>query len=265
MKKYLFLTVSTLVLFSCSNSEENGGTVDFESRSAGFEDNHVECSTDQHASDVYNYMSFESSEFKKLVEKSGGDMAKIFEAFEIPADVLKKMSTKGIIQSYAEYPFFNDMNIYPSWRSYVENVFRNMNIAKELMGRKDAGQTLLELYKAFSDGCVSEGKSPQYVSVLVSVPEICSTLSDAEKKAFVAEVLRKDALCQQFYGDGTARANSSLMYVCGKLLQAAKYQPMLDLINADSEINEFLNEHPIPVGIPDHIGEIKKIGNDYIQ
>lgn len=224
-----------------------------------------DCSGWSRPDDTYTYpVEIGTEEYNKLHESLGYDMKKVKEAFQIPVSVLSDMSTDGLIQSFQEYPFLMDYSIHSSMKSYVDGISNNLNVIKELKKREDLGRILLYRYLSYRDKCTINGSFPAYVSILLSIPEVCDNISISDKKSFVVEALRKASLIIPGKGeDGRAITNLPMIYVCGKIMASAKYKPMLNYLSKNEAARAFFDEHAFPSPIPEDIENVFGIAESF--
>ena len=76
----------------------------------------------------------------------------------------------------------------------------------------------------------------QVLSMLASVDGIYSSLSDSEKKEFVQIVLQKHEMLLSLEHD----YSFIVSFLVGRLMQSAKYKPLLKLIKDDKVFNNYL-------------------------
>jgi len=73
---------------------------------------------------------------------------------QVPEDVLREMSTDGVIETCLTYPIYSAGMITSSQSMYAgfQNTLRDFNGFEELFRRDDAGQQLLALYQGIDQG-----------------------------------------------------------------------------------------------------------------
>jgi hypothetical protein len=75
--------------------------------------------------------------------ESGTEMA---EACQIPEDILKTISTAGLVETCLNYPFLGDITATDTYQQGIEGVTMTFNGLQELFKRPDAGMMLIERY-----------------------------------------------------------------------------------------------------------------------
>lgn len=113
-------------------------------------------------------------------------------AYNIPEDVLRKMSTKGLVKTCLEYPEFRlimTRNDLQTGYFYIRSIFNGF---RELEKRADAGRELLEMYKKLNIHEISSFPTPlekgrfsfsfTYLEVLLAQKPILATMQSAEKR-----------------------------------------------------------------------------------
>lgn len=207
--------------------------------------------------DTYTYpIEIGSDEYKEL---SNQGMAAVRAAFEIPVETLKNMSTAGIIQSFDEYPFRMDFDAaYPSM-AYSVDVLKNMNLGRELITRKDAGEWVLRYWMTFPVDELMAGKVPGFLRYLIAIPEIAKSMTTVQKKLFMYRGFRKtDSMSL------TMMPDPFMCYLFGLLLQSEGYKPMKELLKKDKALDDFLNIHEMGFPVPLSISEINKLAHNFV-
>lgn len=69
----------------------------------------------------------------------------------VPTEILKSMSTKGLIITCLYYPWFGSLHAFNGYQPGYENLIQSTNCIQELYERDDAGKYLTELYLALDD------------------------------------------------------------------------------------------------------------------
>jgi hypothetical protein len=100
------------------------------------------------ASDIYAYPITGGPEWEALFGTEGhDDRAK---ACEVPADVLAKMSTKGLVYTCLNYPLNHELMMVNSPQRAFRFLISNSNAYQALFLRKDAVEVLLEVFDELS-------------------------------------------------------------------------------------------------------------------
>jgi hypothetical protein len=146
--------------------------------------------------DKYVYRAFSQEEQANI--KTHDDFVN---AGQIPENVLKEMSTLGLIRSLLDMPWLNSTYMLSSSTSPILKcaiILDHYNIPKELFQRKDAFDALLLFYNAISVDCYGSindverlnfGSKYMTINVLLSRSEIISKQGHGEKQKAVAALL----------------------------------------------------------------------------
>lgn len=171
-------------------------------------------------------------------------------ATQIPAGVLRSMSTAGLIDTVLNYPLYGDMLAFNNIQHGFDRVASRFNGMNALLLRPDAGAALLARYQAM-DPTVLESNATllqqgQYdfsftaIEMLLAQDQIRKTLTSEQQAALVSETLKKLQAKQQraeIYGH---MGQERTALVLGRVLreQAASFEQQ---IQADVALQEFLN------------------------
>ena len=115
-----------------------------------------------------------TEEWKKL------DLSSRRKACEIPENILKKLTTKQLVDIVLEYPYFMDIYAFNSIQVGFKTIYDRFNGLRELLERKDAGSELIEKYKTMN--VIEKGNSLQMfdfanIEVLLGQEKILNQLS----------------------------------------------------------------------------------------
>lgn len=110
-------------------------------------------------------------------------------ALMIPDEILKKMSTEGLVETCLNYPLFGSMLAYSNLQTGFEIVSKHFNGLQELLNRKDAGNVLLNKYKKLNPEMLGfyrfdydkEVYVFTYIELILAQEQIISLLSDKER------------------------------------------------------------------------------------
>lgn len=167
---------------------------------------------DNSVGDAYHFpVTPGTAEWKRL----GNPLA----ACQIPEDTLKKISTKGLMETTLNYPFFEGLfSGYNCVQDGFDYMHKNFNGVRELLGREDAGRVLLAQYRAFI--------SDKEIEILLAQPAILNTFTEPQRReALQLAVSRYKhgktiATCRRCGGMETE-------LLMGRILVAAKYAPFI--------------------------------------
>ena len=107
---------------------------------------------------------------------------------QVPEDILKEMSTDGVVETCLTYPILTIGMLASNQSMYVgfQNTLRNFNGFAELFRRDDAGQKLLALYQGIDqEKAVHSSDSysfrMRFIEYLLAQDEILTKLSVEER------------------------------------------------------------------------------------
>jgi hypothetical protein len=96
----------------------------------------------QKANDVYDFPVKRGTEQWNAL-KSYQDKR---DACTVPESLLSTMSTKGLIETFLNYPLLGDLMVFSTPQEGIRKLQENFNGARELLKRKDVAPLLLEKY-----------------------------------------------------------------------------------------------------------------------
>jgi len=181
--------------------------------------------------------------------KSGQEM---YDACQVPKDILENMSTQAIIQAILEHPQSFEIFVYSDcYQVYFERFWWEFNnhAYVELTERKDAAPALLDrLILTYPlTGIFSKPEfESQLLEILFSQTFFLSQLNDCEKKNVVEFALKNDDLRHtdddfakdSDYGLFIGKITASLLI--GRTLIAAGYVPFVDAMDASEDLKGFI-------------------------
>lgn len=162
----------------------------------------AETPQDTAPSDAYNYPvkpgMAEWKVFTSLSEK--------IEACQIPEDILKNMSTKGLVETVLKYPLLLNFRAFTDLQYGFDQISSYFNGLKELYNRKDAGTELLARYSnmdaaAFKDEWTDLQKglyamSFEDIGMQLAQEPILANLTPAQYQELTAEIAKKSQIMQ---------------------------------------------------------------------
>ncbi len=117
-----------------------------------------------------------SPEWKSLTSH-----AEMVEACQIPAEVLKNMTTASLVETVSNYPLIYDMYAYNNIQLGFTAVSRQFNGVLELYAREDAGKKLMEKYTSMTNEAPGSEYKLAFIEMLLSQPEIMADLSPLQR------------------------------------------------------------------------------------
>ena len=181
-----------------------------------------------------------TAEWNKLHKEKSMDEIK--ELLQVPMDVLKNMSTEGIIQSLFDYPFsfsFTADN-FSSLRGF-DNFIRDRNAFTALANREDAGSKMLKIYKLYNPINKYSIFYDELIELLIAQPEIYTKLTKAETKDMIREGLnkynyRKDHIDKKYLH------YQSTCIMMGRIMVADGYSPIVKTYEQEKELKDLLDK-----------------------
>lgn len=223
------------LFFSCSS--ENDENLSVPLTRADYE-TYEECTNIPRPTDTYVFPVYPGSSEWEALHAKGLDAVK--KALVVPKDVLSKMSTSGLIQTYIDYPF----SIGAAYRVYSDFVEGKdgVDICQELMRRDDAASCLLEMYKVVNPiGCDNSAEVRniyQLVMLMQSLPVFVEQMDIPQMKMVVSTALQKNELYEEA---NNASLMATLSLLVGRVMLAANYEPMVSFFDESENIRNYLN------------------------
>jgi hypothetical protein len=196
-------------------------------------------------SDAYDYPIKGGTEEWKAFQTHD----EMLRACQIPEDILKNMSTSGLVQTVLEYPLYGDMMAYNSIQQGFDAVASQFNGLPELLNRQDAGTELLAIYSKMNPQAIEENWGPIQrgacarsiadVEILLAQNRILDNLSRIQLQDLIAEARLKYTAKQQSATYGPTSQGYSVRLM-GKALQRVDYLPFQRQIHEDPAIQSFL-------------------------
>jgi hypothetical protein len=118
-----------------------------------------------------------------------------YEACQIPEDILKKMSTKSLVETVLDYPLLIIYRAHNDMQMGFDILVEKFNGLRELYTRKDCGTEVLKVFLGIDPAAIDEEWSNiekgRYVFDLMDVEmllmqePVCESLTDEERLALV--------------------------------------------------------------------------------
>lgn len=89
-------------------------------------------------------------------------LQEMLDVCQIPDDILKSMSTKGLIETCLNYPLFGNMFAYNSYLQGMEVLHQQFNGLSELSNRENAAEELLYYYTSINYDEVVTSNDPYF-------------------------------------------------------------------------------------------------------
>ncbi len=197
--------------------------------------------------DIYNYpISPGTDEWKAL--KDHGDM---ITACQIPENILKNISTAGLIETVLNYPLMVDRLAYNNPQEGFNQVASQFNGLHTLLDRRDAGRELLAKYRALDPTDIKNIQTQketelflfrfQNTEIILSQYSVISNLSKSELQTLVSDALIKYEGKSQYVSYYGKTGKQSIELLIGRSLQQAKYEPFIQIISENNDLQTFID------------------------
>lgn len=158
-----------------------------------------------------NFFDYEVTDAYKFPVKPGMKEWSTFKthnemthACQIPGDMLRTMSTEGLLETYMNYPLFIDIIAFNSFQEGFDQIIANFNGLQELLKRDDSGEKLLGMYRKMApESVIRNGKDMtalqranftfgfMRIEMLLAQETVFSKLSKDTRRALLEECLNK--------------------------------------------------------------------------
>jgi hypothetical protein len=193
----------------------------------------------QRANDVYDFPVKRGTEQWNAL-KSYQDKR---DACTLPESLLSIISTKGLIETYLDYPLLGDLMVFNTPQEGIQKLQENFNGARELLKRKDVATLLLEKYTSMNPAAaasqVSLEKKGEYsfkimaIEILLAQESVLASLDTRNKKLLLGlakEKLDAKKNDQEVYG---SLAYSTTAWIMARILKQSKYTPTLNSLREE--------------------------------
>ena len=160
------------------------------------------------------------------------------DACALPESLLSTMSTKGLIETFLNYPLLGDLMVFSSPQEGIQKLQENFNGARELLKRKDVAPLLLEKYTSMNPAGAtplsSLEKKGEYsfkimaIEILLAQENILAALDARNRKILLSlaqEKLNTKKKDQEVYG---GLSYSTTGWIMARILKQSHYPPALN-------------------------------------
>lgn len=122
-------------------------------------------------------------------------------ACQVPENILKKMSTSGLVETVLSYPHFGDMLAYNTIEQGFAKMSTRFNGFPELYKRKDAGTVLLARYRAMDPAAAGKNfniLNIMFIEILLAQQPILSVLTETQREELYKEANAKYKTKQKY-------------------------------------------------------------------
>lgn len=199
----------------------------------------------QQNDDIYNFpLKPGMPEWKEL--KTHEEMLKVL---QLPANVIKAISTGSLIQTCLNYPLFSDMWAHDNIKKGFIQLRKDFAGFNELLNRKDALEELLKLYDKMDPNLISEKSTlldkGRYTAEFCKIELILSqqelmknSVLDKKNLLFKAIVKKHEEMLK--YREFDIRSMESNIFLMGNILADLDLSVKLRMRN-DDKVNNFIN------------------------
>jgi hypothetical protein len=113
-------------------------------------------SSDDKSGDAYKYPVLPGTPDWKALNTQ----AEKLKVCQVPVELLRQMSTEGLVQTVLDYPLLGNMTGWNSLQEGFEKIAAGFNGISELFSRKDAGHMLLTRYRTMDPAAIDPEWKP---------------------------------------------------------------------------------------------------------
>ncbi len=187
---------------------------------------------------------------------------KMVEACQIPENILKKMSTEGLIETCLNYPLVGGMFASNNIQSGFNSIVSKFNGLQELLQRKDVGSKLLMRYRQFrkldSQTLKKElGDTGLFhflsFEVLISQDAVLSKMTKGERIELLKECVVKYQEKRKYpdtfgyiLGETAIPGAPETILIMGRVLQYEEYKLFKIKVQDNKLLQDFLKGNHMP-------------------
>lgn len=173
------------------------------------------------------------------------------EACQIPENILKKMSTAGLVETVLNYPLRLDFVAYNTPQGGMVAQIEQFNGLSELLKRADAGEKLSARYQKMNPLAVEDIStdaqkgdylySLSYLESIMAQDSILFNLTENQKVDLLKEASRKYTEKRSSPVFGYTNKNATI-WLMGKILLHTDFPPFMKEIHQDKSLQKFIND-----------------------
>ncbi len=186
------------------------------------------------------------------------------EACQIPDNILATISTEGLVQSWLDMPLAIEIFFANSPQRAIEFFIENFSGLRELVGRADAWNKLLEKYKSMIPACITtlaseveQGKYTflfSYLELPLAQDTILNKMNLNQKKELVSVALDKFYLRNRLPNHFGGLVTDFALLICARVMRNCNYSPFLSKVN--DNLQWFIDKGVFPIPLGDY--EVEK-------
>jgi hypothetical protein len=160
------------------------------------------------------------------------------DACTLPESLLSTISTKGLIETYLNYPLLGDLMVFSTPQEGIQKLQENFNGARELLKRKDVATSLLEKYTSMNPaGAATQGsleKRGEYsfkimaIEILLAQESVLAALDARSKKILLSLAQKKLDAKKKDQEVYAGLSYSTTGWIMARILKQSNYTPALN-------------------------------------
>lgn len=197
------------------------------------------------------------TEFEKRPETNEEWVA----VYQIPEDILKNMSTDGLIETCLNYPLYFNMIFYSSLQYGFDKTVQEFNGLQELSNREDAGVKLCELYRKVDlNDVVKSGDTyalrMRFMEYIIAQQSILEKMNKDVRSELFNECMERLQIKFEKYPD-TFAADSTLL-IMGRIAQLDN-EGFAVYAEKNEKIQVFLKDAALPEMSEEELTDLLRI------
>ncbi len=184
------------------------------------------------------------------------------EVCQVPEDILKNMSTEGLLETCFNYPLYINLVAYNSLQQGFDSLC-TFNGLQELLNRPDAGKCILKYYKNLDLGKLAKNHDAPtlhiiFIETLLSQDAILSNMEQSKRSEVLDVSINKAKTKRNKFADIYAERTSA--FLIGRVLK--KDNPdFKEYLKKNEKIKKFIDKgENVNVTQEEWDGIVKKFG-----
>ena len=129
----------------------------------------------------------------------------MLDACQIPDEMLKNISTEGLIETCINYPMSLDFMLYDSFQMGFDTVYDNFNGLQELYQRQDCIEKLIDFFVSINLNKLKRIEKPtliyRFSCMLISRDDVISKINDEQQDLLIDAVNIQIKIIEEKYKD----------------------------------------------------------------
>lgn len=195
-------------------------------------------------------------------------------ACQIPDDILEKMSTKQLVQTWIDFPLRFDIFAFNTMQIGFDNQVKICNGLRELLKRDDAGKEVFVAYKKLDPLNIEDEWSNiqksmyrfniNHIEFLLSQQLVLKKLTENEKKEIIRLALGNLEKKDRLYNSSSYQQRTEILLI-GRTFENLNVDDLNNLMNQNKNLKNALLSGSFYNISMDIINEIILIASDYIK